>query len=169
MSSQFPLDHDTAPHPLTKGWIPGSYVKHVKDWLVSQNSKWKPDMLASKAGRDIELQMLREQGQQRFDIANVMRALVGMHGDFVRRNWSTHTDENQVWRDVLQFANPESVKEWPPFREMLAHEGNGVNVLGDLDFMDEFDRFAAAKDLNNKVVVLMNIQDCPRWSQQNWQ
>ncbi|KAL6870334.1 hypothetical protein J3F83DRAFT_773172 [Trichoderma novae-zelandiae] len=162
--SQRHLQHTTTPHPIsTLGWIRGSYKTHLSAWLRAQSLVWHPSMLASKLGRDIERQIVRE--QRPLDVANLMRAVTYLHAELVYYGVSTHRDPHRVWRDVLQYANPAFVGMWPRFGEML--EEAGVVLTKD-DFLDEFDRFAREEDLNGKVVVLMNCPGCERWDEQNF-
>ncbi|TFB06736.1 hypothetical protein CCMA1212_000297 [Trichoderma ghanense] len=164
--SQRELQHLTAPAPIgTVGFLRSSYKDHLSTWLRSQSpNTWQPSMLASKLGRDIELQIVRE--PRPFDVANLMRAVTDLHAEIVWYKRSTHSDQHRVWRDVMQYANPAFVLMRPRFREMLEEE-EGVVVTKD-DFLDEFDRFAREEDLDSKVVVLMNCPECERWDKQNF-
>ncbi|KAL7814837.1 hypothetical protein V8C26DRAFT_429765 [Trichoderma gracile] len=165
-AAQRRLQHETAPAPLgTVGFIRGSYIGHLREWLRSQSLCWHPSMLASKLGADIERQIVREQKPR--DVANLMRLVTGLHAEIVDRGGSTHRDPHRVWRDVLQFANPAFVDMWPRFGEMLEEARREVVVAVD-DFLEEFDQFVKEKELNSKVVVLMNCPDCERWEQQNF-
>lgn len=120
-------------------------------------------MLATKLGRDIELQITRD--KRTFDVANLMRAVTYLHAELVHYGVSTHRDPHQAWRDVLQYANPWFVVMRPRFREMA--EEKRVVLTKD-DFLAEFDAFAAEQGLNTKVVVLMDCPDSERWNKQDF-
>ncbi|KAL7783632.1 hypothetical protein V8C37DRAFT_35574 [Trichoderma ceciliae] len=162
MPQQRHLQHNAEPRPISElGWIRGSYKSHLSHWLRSQSLRWDPSMLATKLGCDIELQITRD--NRRFDVANLMRAVTYLHADLVHYGVSTHRDPHQVWRDVLQYANPWFMAMRPRFREMM--EEKRIVVTKD-DFLREFDLFAAEEGLNGQVVVLMNCPDSERWDQQ---
>lgn len=162
MPNQRHLQHNTEPRPISElGWVRGSYKTHLSVWLRSLNLRWEPSMLATKLGRDIELQITRD--NRVFDVANLMRAVTYLHAEMVHFGAASHRDPHQVWKDVLLHANPYFMAMNPRFREML--EETSVVVTKD-DFLSEFDLFAAEKELNGQVVVLMNCPGCERWDEQ---
>ncbi|KAH6606166.1 hypothetical protein Trco_005319 [Trichoderma cornu-damae] len=114
-------------------------------------------MLATKLGRDIELQITRD--KRSFDVANLMRAVTYLHAEMVHFGVSIHRDPHQVWKDVLENANPSFIAMRPRFREMM--DEKRVVVTKD-EFLSEFDLFASEEGLNGQVVVLMNCPGCER-------
>ncbi|KAL7932504.1 hypothetical protein V8C35DRAFT_328481 [Trichoderma chlorosporum] len=158
------LQHSTEPRPISDlGWIRGSYKAHLSNWLRSQALCWEPSMLATKLGHDIELQITRD--KRTFDVANLMRAVTYLHAELVYYGVSTHKDPHQVWRDVLQHANPWFTIMRPKLKEMA--EEKKVVITKD-DFLAEFDAFVKEQGLNEKVVVLMNCPECERWDEQDF-
>ncbi|EHK23347.1 uncharacterized protein TRIVIDRAFT_220620 [Trichoderma virens Gv29-8] len=164
MPQQRFFQHSIEPRPISElGWIRGSYKTHLSKWLRSQALCWDPSMLATKLGRDIEIQITRD--KRTFDVANLMRAVTYLHAELVYYGVSTHEDPHQVWRDVLQYANPRFVVMWPKLKEMAEED---EFVITKDEFLAEFDAFVKENRLNGKVVVLMNCPDCERWDEQNF-
>ncbi|KAJ4862123.1 hypothetical protein T069G_03077 [Trichoderma breve] len=164
MLRQRSLQHNTEPRPISElGWIRGSYKTHLSNWLISQSLLWDPSMLATKLGRDIELQITRD--NRAFEVANLMRAVTYLHAELVYYGVSTHKDPLQVWRDVLQYANPWFIEMSPKLKDMVEEEE--IMITND-DFLAEFDAFVKEQGLNGKVVVLMNCPNSERWDKQNF-